>query len=147
MRAQFRANPANAPILDPALKAIDALEAGRRVDPATLPLPLQRVFPAAVQGFLIDLLAQRPAALAAGLKVPVLVVQGDRDIQVGVDDARTLAAAAPGAKLVVVPGVNHVGKSVASDDRAANLAAYRDSSLPIAPAIVDAVAGFVTAKR
>lgn len=147
LRAQFRANPANAPILDPALKAIDALEAGRRVDPATLPAPLPMLFPAAVQGFTIDLLAQNPAALAAALKVPVLVVQGDRDIQIGLDDAHALAAAAPHARLVVIPGVNHVLKAVASDDRAANLATYADPGLPIARGVVDAVAGFVTTKR
>lgn len=147
MRAQFRANPASAPILEPALKAIDALEAGRHVDPATLPPPLPNIFPTAVQGFVIDLFAQRPVALAAALKVPVLVVQGDRDLQVGLDDARALAGAAPGAKLVVAPGVNHVLKTVPSDERAANLATYRDSSLPIAPAVVDAITSFVTAKR
>ena len=147
MRAQFRANPANAPILDAALKAIDALEAGRRVDPATLPPPLPMIFPAAVQGFTIDLLAQKPAVLAAALKVPVLVVQGDRDIQIGLDDARALAAAAPHARLAVIPGVNHVLKSVASDDRAANLATYGDPSLPVAPGVVDAIAGFVTTGR
>jgi pimeloyl-ACP methyl ester carboxylesterase len=147
LRAQFRANPANAAILPAATRTIDELEAGRRVDPATLPAPLPQIFAAPVQGFMIDLFAQRPAALAASLKVPVLVVQGDRDIQVGVDDARVLAAAAPGAKLVVLPGVNHVLKSVASDDRAANVATYRDSSLPLAPGVVDAVASFVTARR
>jgi pimeloyl-ACP methyl ester carboxylesterase len=146
MRSQFRANPANAPILDAALKAVNTLEAGQRVDPATLPPPLARLFAAPVQGFLIDVFARKPAALAASLKVPVLVVQGDRDIQVGVDDARLLAAAAPGATLAVLPGVNHVLKAVASDDRAANLATYRDSSLPIAPGVVDAVARFVTTR-
>ena len=67
MRAQFRANPANAPILAPALGMIDSLEAGKRVDPATLPPPLPSLFPAAVQGYMIDLFAQRPAALAAAL--------------------------------------------------------------------------------
>ena len=147
MRSQFRANPANAPILDPALKTIDALEAGQRVDPATLPPPLARLFAAPVQGFLIDIFARKPATLAASLKVPVLVMQGDRDMQVGVDDARLLAAAAPGATLAVLPGVNHVLKAVASDDREANVVTYRDSSLPIAPDVVDAVARFVTAKR
>jgi pimeloyl-ACP methyl ester carboxylesterase len=111
LRAQFRANPANAAILPAAIRAINTLEAGQRVDPATLPEPLPRIFPAAVQGFMIDLFGQRPAALAAALKVPVLVVQGDRDIQVGVDDARVLAAAAPGATLAVIPGANHVLKA------------------------------------
>ena len=47
------------------------------------------------------------------------------------------------AKLAVLPGVNHVLKTVASDERAANIATYADPSLPVAPAVVDAVAEFV----
>ena len=147
MRMQFKANPANAPILDAALGMLDSLEAGRRVDPATLPAPLPRLFPAAVQGYLIDLLAQRPAQLVAAIKLPVLIVQGDRDLQVSLDDANALAQANPRAKLAVLASVNHVLKSVASDDRAANLATYGDPSLPIAPAVPETIATFVKAKR
>ena len=40
MREQFRDNPANAPILAPALAAIDTLERGGSVDSASLPAPL-----------------------------------------------------------------------------------------------------------
>ena len=143
MKAQFRANPANAPILAPALAALDAFAAGQRVDPTTLPAPLPMMFPAGVQGYMIDLLAQDPAALAARVAVPMLIVQGDRDIQVPVDDAKALAAADPKARLVLLPAVNHVLKRVDTDDRAANVATYRDPSLPIAPAVPDAIAAFV----
>ena len=147
MREQFRANPANAPFLAPALAAVDALEAGKRVDPATLPAPLQTVFNAAVQGFVIDLFAQDPAKLAGAVKLPLLIVQGERDLQVSVADARALAAANPRAQLTLLPEVNHVLKAVASDDRAANAATYANPSLPVAPGVVDAVAEFVTAER
>ena len=54
-----------------------------------------------------------------------------------------LAAAQPKEKLVILPGVNHVLKTVATDSPAANFATYSDSSLPIAPDVVDAIAGFV----
>jgi pimeloyl-ACP methyl ester carboxylesterase len=147
MRDQFRANPANAPILDAALGALDAFDAGKRVDPGTLPAPLGQIFPAAVQGYLIDLVAHDPAKLIAAIGLPLLIVQGERDIQVATADAHALKAANDAATLALLPGVNHVLKSVATDDRAANLATYRDASLPIAPGVVDAVAGFVTAKR
>ncbi len=143
MREQLQANPANAPILEPALQTIAALEAGRTIDAATLPAPLQPLFNPAVQPYYIDMFAQDPAKFAAALTVPLLIVQGDRDIQVTVEDARVLAAAQPKAKLVVLPGVNHVLKPFTGDDRGANLATYADSSLPIAPSVVDAVAGFV----
>lgn len=147
LREQLRANPANAPILPPALAAIEALEAGRTVAASALPGPLTGLFNPAVQPFLIDLFAQDPAALAASLKLPLLVVNGDKDIQTTTADARALAGAQPKATLVVVPGVNHVLKTVAGTDRAANLATYADPSLPVAAPVVDAIASFVKAKR
>lgn len=143
LREQLQANPANAPILDVALATIARLEAGGSVDSDTLPAPLQPLFYNAVQPFLRDLLSHDPARLAAALTVPLLVVQGDRDIQVTVEDANRIASSQPRATLAVLRGVNHVLKAVPSDDRAANLATYADPSLPIAPAVVDAVASFV----
>lgn len=143
MREQLRANPANAPLLPPALAAIDSLEAGNRVDPATLPAPLMPLFNPAVQGFLIDLFAQDPAALAGALRVPLLIIQGDRDIQVRMADAEALKAAAPGTTLTVAPGVTHVLKRMEGEGQAANMATYTDPSLPIAAAIPDAIAGFI----
>ncbi len=143
LRGQLAANPANEPYLAAANSAIASLEAGKRIDTASLPPPLRKLFAEDVQSLLIDLFAENPAALAASLKLPLLIVQGDRDIQVTVDDARALAAAQPRARLAILSGVNHVLKIPERDDRAANLRAYADPSLPIAPAVVEAVADFV----
>jgi pimeloyl-ACP methyl ester carboxylesterase len=144
LREQLKANPANAPLLPQALAAIESLEKGKAVDASTLDPALLPLFSPKVQPYLIDFLRLDPAALAAKLRVPMLIVQGDRDIQVSVADARALAAADPRATLAIVPGANHVLKAVASDDRAANFATYSDPSLPLAPGIASAIAGFVT---
>jgi pimeloyl-ACP methyl ester carboxylesterase len=88
-------------------------------------------------------MAQDPPKLAASLTFPLLIVQGDQDLQVKVQDAQALAAAQPKAKLAIVPGVNHVLKVPSGEGRAQNMAAYADPSLPVAPAVIDAVAGFV----
>lgn len=146
MRAQLQANPANAPILATALAAIDSLEKGQRVDSTTLPGPLPRLFAPQVQPYMIDLFAHDPARLAAGVTLPMLIVQGEHDIQVAVEDAKLLAKAQPKATLAIVPGVNHVLKA-APEDRAANFATYSDPSLPVASGVVDAIAEFVTRRR
>ncbi len=145
LREQFKGNPANAPILDAALGTIAALEAGRRVDVGTLHPALQALFSPQVQGFLISLFALDPAQLIAGGKLPVLILQGERDLQVGVADARRLQQAAPAAQLVLLPDTNHVLKAVVSADRAANFATYGKPGLPLAPGVVDAIAGFIQA--
>ncbi|MBA4048554.1 MAG: alpha/beta hydrolase [Sphingomonas sp.] len=148
IRAQLRANPANAPILAQAEGALDALEAGKRVDTAVLHPALANLFAPAVQGYLIDLFRHDPAMLAKRLSAPMLIVQGDQDLQIGVEDARTLAAARPDAVLAIIPGVNHVLRQVGtSGDRAANLASYGNAELPVDAGVVDAIAGFVRGKR
>ena len=147
MRAQLRSNPANAPILDEALAAIDQLEAGQRVDAATLNPALRPLFAAEVQPFLIDLFSHDPARLLAGYERPVLVMGGMRDIQVSETETRALAEANPRARLAMLPTVNHVLKSVASDDRAANIATYGDPSLPLADGVIGTIADFVAEHR
>jgi len=147
IREQLNANPANAPLLPQAMAALDSLEAGKTVDQSTLPAPLLPLFNSKVQPFLIDLLSKDPAALAAATKLPMLIVQGERDIQVSVADARALAAAQPKAKLMLVAQMNHVLKDVAAEDRASNLATYGNSDLPIDTSLVNGIAAFVKAKR
>jgi pimeloyl-ACP methyl ester carboxylesterase len=143
LREQLRANPANAPLLDSAMAALDSLERGEHVDGIGMHPALQRLFAPQVQDFLIDDFRYDPAKLAAALKVPLLIVQGERDLQVSVADARALAAAQAKAKMVLIPSMNHVLKDVPSDDRAANLATYADPSLQVDPILVDSVASFV----
>ncbi|MGJ7575747.1 alpha/beta hydrolase [Variovorax sp. RB2P76] len=144
LRTQLKANPANSPLIAQAFGAIDSLEAGRRVDMANLHPALQPLFRPAVQDFLIDSFAIDPARLAATAHGPILILQGARDLQVGVEDARRLQAAAPDAKLVVLPDVNHVLKAVPSDDRAANIATYSRADLALPSAVVDTIADFVS---
>jgi hypothetical protein len=59
-------------------------------------------------------------------------------------DAQALEQADPKATLVLLPDVNHVLKSVASDDVSANIATYRNSSLPLAPGVVESISDFLT---
>lgn len=145
LKQQLAANPANAALLEPADAAIDAIAAGRRVDSAALPPPLASLFAPSVQGFLISLFAIDPAKLIGSVKLPILIVQGQRDLQTSVEDAEVLKKAAPTAKLAILPNTNHVLKSVGSDDRAANLATYADPNLPLAPEVIDTIEKFLGA--
>ena len=82
-----------------------------------------------------------PRAEIAKVRAPVTIVQGANDVQVGVADAQALAAARPGAKLVIVPRMTHV----LSDDDATTVAlqaagVYRDPNRAIDPTLVQTVA-------
>lgn len=148
IREQLAANPANAPLLADANAALDTLASGERVDVAGMhPALGQGLFNPAVQGFVIDMMAHDPAAMIARIDKPVLIVSGAADLQVTGADAEALKAARPEAKLIVIDGMNHVFKRLASDDRAANMASYADPSLPVDPGLVDAIADFILAQE
>lgn len=145
LREQLHANPASAPLLPQADAAIDALAAGNRVNETDLPAPLVPMFAPAIQSFLISAFSLDPARLAERVSKPVLIVQGEADLQVGMPDAEALEAAAPSADLIRLADTNHVLKAVHPNDPAANIATYADPSLPLAPNVVEAIAHFVKA--
>ena len=94
LREQLRANPANAPILDEALAAIDSLEAGKRVDASTHEPGADAAVRAAGAGrSVIDLMSKDPAALARTVDLPMLIVHGDQDLQISAADAEALSRA------------------------------------------------------
>lgn len=103
---------------------------------------LQALFRPSVQPYLRSWFRYDPAAEIRQLTVPVLIAQGTADLQVGTSEARRLASAARHPQLAVVPAMNHVLKLVGADT-ASNLRAYADSTLPVAPALIDAVTAFV----
>ena len=75
-----------------------------------------------------------------------MIGHGTTDIQVAMADADALSAARPTAQLVVWEGVNHVLK-LAPADRAGNIATYSNPALPLAPGVVEDVAGFILQPR
>jgi uncharacterized protein len=83
-----------------------------------------------------------PAAEIARVRVPVLIVQGAHDLQIGEANARTLQAAQPAASLVVIPAANHVFRA-ATDDRMAQLRLYADPTIPIVPELTPAIADWI----
>ncbi|HMG11932.1 MAG TPA: hypothetical protein VK571_02050, partial [Gemmatimonadaceae bacterium] len=84
-----------------------------------------------------------PAAEIAKVKVPVLIIQGLRDIQVSEADARALKAAKPAAKLVLIPAANHVYRATTTDDRLVQAKLYTDPTIPVVSELVPAIAEWV----
>ena len=109
-------------------RVLSSLEAGNPVSDV-LPI-LQALFRKTVQPYLIEWLAMDPAAIAAGLETPLLVVGGSTDIQVGRADFDALALHADGTAWI--EGMNHVLKE-AEGPIAQQLASYTDPTLPLHP--------------
>ena len=112
IREQLRANPANAPVLDlgDGGARLARTRQARRRDRHASGAPA--LFAPQVQDFLIDVFRYDPAKLAAALKLPMLIVQGERDIQVSTADARALARCPAESEAGPHPAMNHVLKDV-----------------------------------
>jgi len=146
LKEGLRASPANAPFLEETDKVIDRLAAGERVDASEMSPNVGLFFDPKVQEHFINAFRFDPAKLIQGVSKPMLILQGEQDIQVSVAEAEALKQAKPEATLKLLPNVNHVLKQVETEDRGANIATYADPNLPLAPGVVDAVAEFVSLK-
>lgn len=123
-----------------ASRVIATLEAGQTTD--SFPPVLWALFRPSVQPYLISWFRYDPAALVAGLDTPTLAVYGTTDIQVPAGDAQIIHAASPRTRLLVIPGMNHVLKSVGHDPTAQQ-ASYSDPALPLAPGLAAGVVEFL----
>lgn len=143
LKEQLRSNLANASMLSSADTAINTLAVGKHVDLTEFPTSLVPLFDPSIQDFLISAFTLDPAELARHITKPILILQGERDLQIGIADAIALKAAAPSAKLTLLPNANHVLKTVVSDDPAANFATYSNPSLPLASGFIDVISNFL----
>jgi len=140
LREQLLAAPIPATARADALRILDQLIAGERVD--DVPAPLAALFRPSVQPYLASVLMLDPAAELGKLNLPVLLVQAGRDLQISEADFAALAKARADATILQLPEANHILKRVAAD-RATNLAAYANPYLPLDPDLAPRLVEFI----
>lgn len=138
IRQQLESQPAF--ILDEALPILDQLANGQTV--AEVPPILNSLFRESVQPYLISWFKYDPQLEIAKLDIPVLIIQGDTDIQVNVTQAKLLADAKPGAQLKIIEGMNHVLKNSETDVQK-NIATYSQPDLPINSSLINCIEQFI----
>lgn len=123
-------------------RILDGLVRGETTD--DVPAQLAPLYRPSVQPYLISYFKYDPRIEIAQLNCPVSIVQGTADIQVLVDDAQALKAAAPSARLQIVEGLTHPLKHADDASRANQLATvYRDPTIPIDPSVPTAIEAVV----
>ena len=119
----------------------------RGEQPADVPQPLGMLFVPVNRTFMRSLAAFDPSAAIRAVRQPVLIVQGETDLQATVADAERLHAARPDARLVILPEANHVLKHVVDRTLPGQMGTYQDPGVPIVPAAVAAIADWILALR
>jgi uncharacterized protein len=119
---------------------LNNLKSGQKV--ADIPVALEPVFRSSVQPYMISLLKYNPATEIKKLKCPVLIVQGNCDIQVKVEDAKLLNQSAKKSILKLIPSMTHTLKD-AAPDCSEQEKTYMDTNLPLDRQLVADVVDFI----
>jgi pimeloyl-ACP methyl ester carboxylesterase len=127
-------------LVEEAGRIINALREGKMAEQVSP--QLQSLFRLGVQPFLISLFAYDPAEEIGKLEIPVLIINGTRDLQTDVSQARLLFAAKPDASPCIIDNMNHVLKD-APQDQQGNQATYSDPTLPLAEGLLKCVGSFL----
>ncbi|MFA9392277.1 MAG: alpha/beta hydrolase [Prolixibacteraceae bacterium] len=127
-------------VLDQVKSMILKVKAGERFE--EVPPYLLSLFQPDIQPYLKSWFQYNPAVEIGKLKVPVLIVQGENDIQVEVKDALLLKAGNEKAQLKRIEGMNHILKD-APEDLQQNYATYTNPDLPLNKVLLKEIVTFI----
>ncbi|WP_455672214.1 alpha/beta hydrolase [Phocaeicola sp.] len=128
-----------------AISIHESLKAGKGVDQVSA--DLQTLYRPSVQPYLISWFKYNPQTAIAALKIPVLIVQGKKDIQVALKDAELLKKAYPVAELLLIDEMNHVLKDCDTMDIKQQLPTYMDPSLPVNTTLIASLCTFIKKEK
>ncbi|MFR2510633.1 alpha/beta hydrolase [Odoribacter laneus] len=140
LRRQLASQPQ--PVIDLCMPIIDKLEKG---DTVANPSPLlYSLFRPSVQPYLISCFKYNPCEEISRLHIPVLILQGDHDIQCSVEDAEALAKAYPRAEKHIIQGMSHVMKDCNTLDKFAQIdQVYNNPALPLNTQLGEMIIRFI----
>ena len=139
VKAQLERKQLPPDVLEPIIKAIDAIMAGQIVDPP----PRGLAIAPSMQPGIASAFTEDPIDPLKLIDRPTLIIGGGRDLQVARLDFVALSAAAPVAKTLWLPEMNHV--LVDAGDNDDNLAAYNQPERALDATLIDTVAAFILA--
>jgi pimeloyl-ACP methyl ester carboxylesterase len=121
-------------------KNLDILKSGKTFE---LKNPmLASIFRESIQPYMISWIKYNPQIEIAKLQIPILIINGTKDIQVSVQEAELLKKAKPEAEFALIENMNHVFKEIKGDD-AENMKSYTNPDLPIAGKLTSTITTFV----
>lgn len=104
---------------------------------------LAMIFRPSVQPFLKSWMQYNPQKELQKLAIPVLLINGDKDLQVQVNEAKKLKEAKKDAVLEIIPNMNHVLKEIKTESIVENQQAYTNPDLPISKKLIAVIATFI----
>ena len=103
---------------------------------------LASLFRESVQPYMISWIKYVPQDEIKKLHIPVLLLNGTKDLQVTVSEAQLLKAAKPDASLAIIENMNHIFKEIKGDDTE-NQNSYANPELPVISELIGRISGFI----
>lgn len=110
------------------------------------PMALGSIFSTDLQPFMINWMSYYPSELITELNMPVLIINGTKDLQVSVNEAELLKKANDKAELVIIENMNHVLFEIEGDDLE-NSKSYNESFREISPMLISSVTKFINQQK
>jgi pimeloyl-ACP methyl ester carboxylesterase len=104
---------------------------------------LAALFRPSVQPYLISWFKYNPQIEIAKLNFPVLILQGDQDLQVTINDAELLSKANKNAQMHIINGMNHIFKIVPGNNKNENIKSYSNPTKPISTQLLEEIISFI----
>lgn len=126
-------------LYDKSVDIMDELKQGKLV--SDVPKDLQDIFRRSAQPYLISWFKYDPTAILKKINAPILIVQGDNDLQVNIRDAKLLEESSNGG-LIIIKGMNHVLKDSPTNKKK-NIKMYDKPNEPLHPRLKDSIIDFI----
>lgn len=127
-------------LIDATKKAFESLKEGKTT--TDYPQPLAPVFRADVQPFIMNWMQYDPQEVIKSLDIPVLIINGTKDLQVSVDEAQLLKDASENSEIKIIDNMNHV-LFIIEGDQLVNSKSYNESSHKISEALITTISSFI----
>lgn len=93
------------------------------------------------QPFLASWMSINPVDEIKTVNIPTLIINGDKDIQVPIQDAKNLHQSKPNAELIIVKNMNHILKDIQKDED--NLKSYMSPNFKISMELINVISNFI----
>ena len=103
---------------------------------------LSSIFRPQIQPFLITWMKYNPQTEISKLDIPVLIINGEKDVQVQISEAEKLKEASTNAQYEIIPLMNHVLKEIEGDS-IENSKSYNEPNRPVIPKLIEVISAFI----
>ena len=121
-------------------KVFDIMRQGKTTP--NYPPALSSIFSIEVQPFMMNWMQYNPKEVIKNLDIPILIINGTKDLQVSVEEAKSLIEAAEQAELRIIDKMNNVLFIIEGDDLE-NAKSYNESARNISEEVISAILEFI----